>query len=100
MTNRIDLTAEPGKGRVLAAWIGGWAAYMAIDSLIVSTQSRVPLDRAVTYALADHLPLALASIALWYLCARRDRMSRSAFIAAHIALAFVAIAVAKAGYAL
>lgn len=94
MTNRIDLTANPRRGRRAAAWVAGWAAYVLLNALMVSSQSSVPFPHALTEALARIVPLALASIALWFLCARPWR-SRIAFIAVQLGMAIVIIGIAK-----
>jgi signal transduction histidine kinase len=95
---RIDLTAGPRRGRFIAVWVGGWAVYILLKALIIAVQSRVPLGRSLAYALSDHLPLALISIALFHVTKHRSSLRGAALVATHIALAVVAIGVAKAGY--
>jgi sensor histidine kinase YesM len=94
MTERIDLTAAPPRKRWVAAWVGGWAAYIVLDALIVTAQSNVRFAHSLTEAVAGHLPFAFASILVWQVSARRWK-SRAAFIVTQIVLGVAVVAIAK-----
>jgi sensor histidine kinase YesM len=94
MKTSIDLTARAHRGRRAAAWVAVWSAYALLNALMVSSQSSVPFRHALTEALARLVPLSLASIAIWFVCARPWR-NRTAFIAVQVAMAAVIIAIAK-----
>jgi sensor histidine kinase YesM len=70
MTNRIDLTARPGRGRAMAAWTAGWTAYVLLDASIMNAQSNVTFGHALIETIVGHLPFFIAVPLIWRIGAR------------------------------
>jgi hypothetical protein len=99
-TRRIDLTAQPDRARVLAAWAAGWCAYVALEASIMATLPDVSGRGALMLVTADHLPLALLTVPLWHLCAlmTRRRWPLPLAAAVHVMAACLAFALTKFSY--